>query len=103
LATSHANNVTIAATIGVVNAYGPLQANVGAHDPMEMQVLALYRLMGNISGRHVPPPTPNGSESARPLPVRQDRAALRDHLLALAAVGSSRYGKQRERSWLSNA
>jgi hypothetical protein len=58
LASSHSDNVTIAASIGVVNAYGPLQANVGAHDPMEMQELALYRLMGNIPGSHVPPPAP---------------------------------------------
>jgi len=60
---SHANNLTIAAVIGAVNSYGPLQANVGAHDPLEAQELALYRLVGNIPGRDVPPPAPGSISS----------------------------------------
>jgi hypothetical protein len=57
-ALSHANNTNlgVAAVFGTINSYGPLQANVGAHDPTEMQELALFRLVGNIPGKNVPPP-----------------------------------------------
>ncbi len=58
-AASHPNsNLTIAAVIGTVNSYGPLQANIGSHDPSDAQELALFRLMGNIPGNSVPPPAP---------------------------------------------
>lgn len=56
--TAHENNVGIAAFIGLVNGYGPLQANIGAHDVSDLQELALFRLMGNIPGKNVPPPSP---------------------------------------------
>jgi hypothetical protein len=56
--TAHANNVGIAAFIGLVNGYGPLQANIGAHDTSDLEELALFRLMGNIPGKNVPPPAP---------------------------------------------
>jgi hypothetical protein len=55
---SNNNNLGVAAVFGTINAYGPLQANVGAHDPIEMQELALFRLVGNIPGKNVPPPAP---------------------------------------------
>jgi hypothetical protein len=59
VATAHSsNNVGIAAFIGLVNGYGVLQANIGAHDPSDLQQLALFRLMGNIPGQNVPPPAP---------------------------------------------
>jgi hypothetical protein len=63
LANAHSNNSSIAAVIGVFNGYYPLQANVGAHDPNALRLLALYRLMGNIPGANVPPPSP-GTVSA---------------------------------------
>jgi hypothetical protein len=63
LANAHSNNSSIAAVVGVINGYGPLQANIGTHDPNALRLLALYRLMGNIPGSDVPPPTP-GTVSA---------------------------------------
>jgi hypothetical protein len=63
LANAHSNNSSIAAVLGIFNGYYPLQANVGAHDPNALRLLALYRLMGNIPGTNVPPPAP-GSVSA---------------------------------------
>jgi hypothetical protein len=57
--TAHSNNnVGLAYFIGLVNGYGPLQANIGAHDTSDLQELALFRLMGNIPGKNVPPPAP---------------------------------------------
>jgi hypothetical protein len=56
LANAHSNNSSIAAVIGVVNGYSSLQANIGAHDPNAVRLLALFRLMGNIPGNKVPPP-----------------------------------------------
>jgi hypothetical protein len=56
LANAHSNNTSIAATLGVLNGYSPLQANVGAHDPNSLRLLALFRMMGNIPGANVPPP-----------------------------------------------
>jgi hypothetical protein len=56
---SHSNsNLGIAAVVGAVNSYGPLQANIGSHDPLELQELALFRLVGNIPGKNVAPPAP---------------------------------------------
>jgi hypothetical protein len=63
LANAHSNNSSIAATLGVFNGYYPLQANIGAHDPNAIRLLALFRLMGNIPGTNVPPPAP-GTVSA---------------------------------------
>jgi hypothetical protein len=63
LANAHSNNSSIAAVLGIFNGYYPLQANVGAHDPNALRLLALYRLMGNIPGTNVPPPLP-GTVSA---------------------------------------
>lgn len=63
LANAHSNNSSIAAVLGIFNGYYPLQANLGAHDPNALRLLALYRLMGNIPGADVPPPLP-GSVSA---------------------------------------
>jgi hypothetical protein len=63
LANAHSNNSSIAAVLGIFNGYYSLQANVGAHDPNSIRLLALYRLMGNIPGTNVPPPSP-GSVSA---------------------------------------
>jgi hypothetical protein len=63
LANAHSNNSSIAAVLGVLNGYSPLQANIGAHDPNALRLLALFRLMGNIPGTNVPPPTP-GTVSA---------------------------------------
>lgn len=56
VATAHANDLGIAAVIGAVNSYGALQANVGQHDAQDAQELALFRLVGNIPGKNVPPP-----------------------------------------------
>jgi hypothetical protein len=56
--TNHNNNLTIAAIISAVNSYGSLQPNIGAHDPLDAQELALFRLVGNIPGKDVPPPAP---------------------------------------------
>ena len=56
LATAHTNNSSIAAVLGIVNSYGTLQANIGAHDSNNLRLLALFRLMGNIPGTNVPPP-----------------------------------------------
>ena len=56
LANAHSNNASIAATLGVVNSYSSLQANIGAHDVNSLRLLALYRLIGNIPGTAVPPP-----------------------------------------------
>jgi hypothetical protein len=58
VATAHSNNVGLAYFVGLVNGYGPLQANIGAHDTSDLQELALFRLMGNIPGKNVPPPAP---------------------------------------------
>ena len=58
LANAHSNNTGIAATLGVLNGYSSLQANVGAHDPNALRLLALFRMMGNIPGTNVPPPAP---------------------------------------------
>jgi hypothetical protein len=58
LATAHASDIGVAAIIGAVNSYGALQANVGQHDTQDAQELALFRLVGNIPGRNVPPPAP---------------------------------------------
>jgi hypothetical protein len=58
VSTAHANNLSIAATISIINGYGPLQANIGEHDPGAAAELALFRLMGNIPGKDVPPPAP---------------------------------------------
>jgi hypothetical protein len=63
LANAHANNASIAATLGVFNGYYPLQANIGAHDPNATRLLALFRMMGNIPGTNVPPPA-TGTASA---------------------------------------
>lgn len=57
-ANAHSSNSSIAAVIGVINSYSNLQANIGAHDPNDLRLLALYRLMGNIPGTDVPPPAP---------------------------------------------
>lgn len=56
LSTAHANNYSLAATIGIVNAYSPLQTNIGQHDPNEMRRTATYRLFGNIPGPDAKPP-----------------------------------------------
>jgi hypothetical protein len=56
LANAHSNNSSIAAVLGILNGYSPLQANIGAHDPNALRLLALFRLMGNIPGTNVPPP-----------------------------------------------
>jgi hypothetical protein len=58
LANAHANNTSIAATLAVINNYSILQANIGAHDPNNLRLLALFRLVGNIPGTAVPPPLP---------------------------------------------
>lgn len=58
LGNAHSDNSSIAAVIGVVNSYSTLQANIGAHDPNRLRLLALYRLMGNIPGENVPAPAP---------------------------------------------
>ena len=58
LLNTRSTDTSIAATVGVVNSYGPLQANIGAHDSNSLRLLALYRLMGNIPGSAVPPPAP---------------------------------------------
>lgn len=63
LANAHSNNASIAATLGVVNSYSSLQANIGAHDGNNLRLLALHRLIGNIPGNAVPPPAP-GTVSA---------------------------------------
>ncbi len=63
LANAHSNNASIAATLGVINSYSSLQANIGAHDANNLRLLALYRLIGNIPGTAVPPPAP-GTVSA---------------------------------------
>lgn len=63
LANAHSNNASIAATLGVINSYSSLQANIGAHDANNLRLLALYRLIGNIPGSAVPPPAP-GTVSA---------------------------------------
>ena len=58
LLSAHSSNTSIAAVVGVVNSYGSLQANIGAHDSNNLRLLALFRLMGNIPGTNVPPPAP---------------------------------------------
>ena len=58
LANAHNNNNSIASVLGVVNSYGALQANIGAHDSNSARNLALFRLIGNIPGDKVPPPAP---------------------------------------------
>jgi hypothetical protein len=58
LANAHSNNSSIAAVLTVINDYSVLQANIGYHDPNNLRLLALYRLMGNIPGTAVPPPAP---------------------------------------------
>ncbi|HTJ25257.1 MAG TPA: hypothetical protein VMA36_03740 [Candidatus Limnocylindria bacterium] len=58
LANAHANNNSLAATVGIINSYGTLQANIGEHDSNNARLLALYRLIGNIPGDKVPPPAP---------------------------------------------
>jgi hypothetical protein len=63
LANAHSNNSSIAATLAVINNYSTLQANIGAHDPNNLRLLALFRLVGNIPGTAVPPPSP-GSVAA---------------------------------------
>lgn len=45
-------------TLAVINNYSTLQANIGAHDPNNLRLLALFRLVGNIPGAAVPPPAP---------------------------------------------
>jgi hypothetical protein len=52
------NNLNTAAVVTAVNSYGPLQTNIGMHDPTEAQELALFRMIGNIPGTDVPPPAP---------------------------------------------
>jgi hypothetical protein len=58
VSTAHANNLSIAAVISIINGYGPLQNNIGEHDPTAAHDLALFRLIGNIPGKNVPPPAP---------------------------------------------
>jgi hypothetical protein len=58
LANAHSDNASIAATLGVINGYSALQANIGAHDANNIRLLALYRLIGNIPGNDVPAPAP---------------------------------------------
>jgi hypothetical protein len=58
LANAHSNNSSIAATLAVINNYSTLQANIGAHDGNNLRLLALFRLVGNIPGTNVPPPSP---------------------------------------------
>lgn len=64
LANAGSSNGSIAAALGIVNSYGPLQANIGAHDPNNARNLALFRLIGNIPGDKVPPPAPGTVASA---------------------------------------
>jgi hypothetical protein len=63
LATAGSNNNSLAATVGIVNSYGSLQANIGAHDTNNARLLALYRLIGNIPGDKAPPPAPGSVAS----------------------------------------
>jgi hypothetical protein len=63
LATSHSSNNSVAATVGIVNSYGALQANIGEHDGNNARQIALYRMIGNIPGDKAPPPDP-GSVAA---------------------------------------
>jgi hypothetical protein len=58
------NNLNTAAVVTAVNSYGPLQTNIGMHDPTEAQELALFRMIGNIPGTNVPPPAPGSVASA---------------------------------------
>jgi hypothetical protein len=55
---ARSNTLSSAAVVAAVNSYGPLQANIGSHDPTAMRELALFRLVGNIPGKDVPPPKP---------------------------------------------
>jgi hypothetical protein len=57
------NNLNTAAVVTAVNSYGPLQTNIGEHDPTEAQELALFRMVGNIPGQHVPAPAPGSVAS----------------------------------------
>ncbi len=59
LLSAHSSNSSIAAVLGVVNSYGSLQANIGAHDSNNLRLLALFRLMGNVPGTNVPAPAPS--------------------------------------------
>jgi hypothetical protein len=64
LANAHNNsNNSLASVVGIVNSYGALQANIGAHDTNKARNLALFRMIGNIPGDKVPPPAP-GTVSA---------------------------------------
>jgi hypothetical protein len=78
------NNNSVAATVGIVNSYGSLQANIGEHDANSARLLALYRLIGNIPGDKVPPPKPGTVASLL------ERCAFRldtDHYIRLHCDG----------------